>query len=44
VPVKFGSTGVEDIVVFDLTHEEQTALEHSANAVRVQCQQADQLL
>jgi malate dehydrogenase len=44
VPVKFGSTGVEDIVVFDLTHEEQAALEHSANAVRMQCQKADQLL
>jgi malate dehydrogenase len=44
VPVKFGSNGVEDIVVFDLTDEEQAALEHSANAVRVQCQKADQLL
>jgi malate dehydrogenase len=44
VSVKFSSIGVEEIVVFNLTHEEQAALEHSANAVRVQCQKADQLL
>ncbi|MDT7040762.1 malate dehydrogenase [Candidatus Nitronereus thalassa] len=44
VPVKFGSHGVEEIVVFDLTPEEQVALEHSVNAVRAQCQKVDQLL
>lgn len=44
VPVKLGAKGVEEIVEFDLTSEEQEALEKSANSVRTVCQQADRLL
>jgi malate dehydrogenase len=34
VPVKLGASGIEQIVELDLTDEEQTALQASANAVR----------
>jgi malate dehydrogenase len=34
VPVKLGSTGVEQVVEFDLTDEEAAALRHSADAVQ----------
>jgi malate dehydrogenase len=34
VPVKLGAGGIEDIVELDLTDEEQTALQASADAVR----------
>ena len=44
VPVKLGSGGVEEIIEYDLTQEERTALELSGKAVRELCQQVDQLL
>jgi malate dehydrogenase len=34
VPVKLGAGGIEEIVELDLTDEEQTALQASAEAVR----------
>ena len=34
VPVKLGAAGVEEIVELDLTDEERTALDASAEAVR----------
>jgi malate dehydrogenase len=34
VPVKLGAGGIEEVVEFDLTDEEQTALQASADAVR----------
>ena len=34
VPIKLGGSGVEEIIEFDLTGDEQAALEHSADAVR----------
>ncbi len=34
VPVKLGSGGVEEVIEFDLTEDEKTALDYSANAVR----------
>ena len=34
VPVKLGAGGIEEIVELDLTGEEQTALQASADAVR----------
>jgi malate dehydrogenase len=34
VPVKLGAGGIEEIVELDLTDEEQTALQASADAVR----------
>ncbi len=44
VPVKLGAGGAEEIVVYDLTTEEQAALEQSATAIGKLCQQADRLL
>ena len=44
VPVKLGAGGAEEIVVYDLTTEEQAALEQSATSVEKLCQQADRLL
>lgn len=44
VPVKLGSAGIEEIVAYDLTPEEQTALDGSASAVRELCEKVDQLL
>jgi malate dehydrogenase len=34
VPVKLGAGGIEEVVELDLTDEEQTALQASADAVR----------
>ena len=34
VPVKLGARGIEEIVELELTEDEQTALEASAEAVR----------
>ena len=34
VPVKLGAGGVEEVIEFDLTADEKSALEYSANAVR----------
>jgi malate dehydrogenase len=34
VPVKLGAGGIEEIVELDLTDEEQSALQASADAVR----------
>ena len=34
VPLRLGGTGVEEIIEFDLTNDEQAALENSAEAVR----------
>ncbi len=34
VPVKLGADGVEEVIEFDLTPEEASALDHSAGAVR----------
>jgi malate dehydrogenase len=34
VPVKLGARGIEEIVELDLTEDEQTAFEASAEAVR----------
>ncbi len=44
VPVKLGAGGAEEIVVYDLTTEEQAALEQSATSVEKLCQQVDRLL
>lgn len=44
VPVKLGAGGVEEVVVYDLGPEEQTALERSAGIVRELCEQADRFL
>ena len=34
VPVKLGAGGIEEIVELELTEDEQTALQESADAVR----------
>ena len=34
VPVKLGAAGVEEVIEFDLTTDEEAALDYSANAVR----------
>ena len=34
VPIRLGANGVEEIIEFDLTDEEQSALSNSADAVR----------
>ena len=44
VPVKLGERGVEEILEYDLTFEERTALESSGKAVQELCQQVDQIL
>ena len=44
VPVKLGDGGIQEIVEYDLTPEERTALELSAKDVRDLCQKVDQLL
>ena len=44
VPVKLGEKGVEEILEYDLTFEERTALETSGKAVEELCQQVDQIL
>lgn len=44
VPVKLGEGGVEEILEYDLTFEERTALETSGKAVQELCQQVDRIL
>jgi malate dehydrogenase len=44
VPVKIGRSGVEQIVEYELTVNEQAALETSANAVRELCAAVDRLM
>lgn len=44
VPVRIGRGGAEQIVVFELTDEERTALEISANAVRELCTAVDRVM
>ena len=44
VPVKLGAAGVEEILEYDLTLEERTALELSGKAVQELCEQVDRLL
>ena len=44
VPVRLGGEGVEEIVEFDLTQDEQAALDLSAKGVRELCAEVDQLL
>ncbi len=44
VPVKLGGKGVEEIIEYQLTPEEQTALNVSGKAVQELCQKVDQLL
>ncbi|HXV67504.1 MAG TPA: malate dehydrogenase [Nitrospira sp.] len=44
VPVRIGRGGAEQIVVFELTDEERTALEVSANAVRELCTAVDRVM
>ena len=44
VPVKLGSAGIEEIVAYDLTPEEQAALDGSATAVRELCEKVNQIL
>jgi malate dehydrogenase len=44
VPVKLGEGGVEEIIEYDLTFEERTALETSGKAVQELCQQVDRIL
>lgn len=44
VPVKIGRSGVEQIMEYDLTVNEQAALETSANAVRELCAAVDRLM
>ena len=44
VPVKLGKGGAEQVVVYDLTAEEQKALETSASAVRELCATVDRLM
>ena len=44
VPVKLGEGGVEEILEYDLTVEERTALESSGKAVQELCQQVDRIL
>lgn len=44
VPVKLGRRGAEQIVEYDLTPEERTALTQSATAVRELCEAVDRML
>ncbi len=44
VPVKIGREGAEQVVEYELTGEEQAALETSANAVRELCRTVDRLM
>jgi len=44
VPIKLGTGGVEEILEYDLTFEERTALELSGKAVQELCQQVDRIL
>jgi malate dehydrogenase len=44
VPVKIGRSGAEQIVEYELTGDEQSALETSANAVRELCAAVDRLM
>ncbi len=44
VPVKLGRTGAEQIVEYDLTSDERSALETSASAVRELCDTVDRLM
>ncbi|HET7439331.1 MAG TPA: malate dehydrogenase, partial [Nitrospira sp.] len=44
VPVKLGKGGAEQVMVYDLTADEQKALETSANAVRELCATVDRLM
>ena len=44
VPVKLGKGGAEQVMVYDLTADEQQALETSANAVRELCATVDRLM
>jgi len=44
VPIKLGGGGVEEIIEYDLTVEERTALELSGKAVQELCQQVDRIL
>lgn len=44
VPVKLGRGGAEQVMVYDLTPDEQKALETSANAVRELCARVDRLM
>jgi malate dehydrogenase len=44
VPVQLGKGGAERVVVYELTTEEQKALETSANAVRELCATVDRLM
>jgi len=44
VPVRLGRNGVEAILEYELTPEEQTAFEMSAQGVRELCQEVDKIL
>jgi malate dehydrogenase len=44
VPVKIGCGGAEQIMEYDLTSDERTALDTSANAVRELCSTVDRLM
>ncbi|GJL66178.1 MAG: hypothetical protein NPIRA05_11490 [Nitrospirales bacterium] len=44
VPVKLGGGGVEEIIEYQLTSDEKSALEVSGKAVKDLCQKVDQLL
>jgi malate dehydrogenase len=44
VPVKVGRGGVEQVVEYELTAEEQAALASSADAVRELCEAVDRLM
>ncbi len=44
VPVRLGKNGVEEILEYDLTPEEQTAFDVSAKGVRELCREVDKLL
>ncbi|MBM4126142.1 MAG: malate dehydrogenase [Nitrospira sp.] len=44
VPVRIGRAGMEQVVEYELTAEERTALEASANAVRELCAAVDRLM
>ncbi len=44
VPVKLGAGGVEEIIEYDLSTEEQAALSQSAESVQTLCKTVDRLL
>ena len=44
VPVKLGKGGAEQVMVYDLTADEQKSLEASASAVRELCTTVDRLM